>query len=150
MSVRLRSHPDFWAAMMFAVVALIFLWQSAGLNMGTASRMGPAYMPRVLCGLMLVVAAVLFVRAYRVAPTETFSLGVRPMLVVPASMVVFALTLRPLGLVLSICLAVAVASMSERGARFYEVAAAAVFLSVFAVAAFVWGLKLNLPIWPRF
>jgi hypothetical protein len=136
--------------MLFAVIALVFLWQSAGLNVGTASRMGPAYLPRILCGLMLAVAAVLFVRSFLLKSDEKVSLSLRPMLVVPAAIVIFALALRPLGLVAAIWLTVAMASLSAPGTRPLEVVLVALFLSVFSVAAFVNGLKLNLSVWPGF
>lgn len=146
--MRLKSHRDFWAAMLFAVISLVFLWQSVGLAMGTAARMGPAYMPRVLCGLMLIVAVVLFVRSFRLADGETITLGLRPMLVIPGAIAVFALSLYPLGLVLSVIVSVVVASFSDSNSRPIEVALTAIFLSVFSVAIFAYGLGLNFPLWP--
>lgn len=146
--MRLKSHRDFWAAMLFAVISLVFLWQSTGLAMGTAARMGPAYMPRVLCGLMLLVALVLFMRSFRIFDEESLTLSMRPMLVIPAAIAVFALALHPLGLVITVMLTVIVASFSDPDSRPLEVVLAAAFLSVLSVAVFAYGLGLNFPIWP--
>lgn len=148
MSVRIKNQRDFWSAVLFAVVALVFLWQSAGLTLGTADRMGPAYMPRMLCFMMLAVAATLFVKSFRGPSDDTFKLSLRPMLVIPLALVVFALALRPLGLVITIWLAVGVAAFSDRDTRPLEIVLIAIFLSIFSVATFVYGLKLNFPIWP--
>lgn len=146
---RLRSHQDFWAAWMFAVIALVFLWVGRDLTMGTARQMGPAYMPRVLCGLMLVAAALLFVRSFRFEGQPLARLTWRPILVVPGAMVVFALALHPLGIVLTVWLTILVASLADRDVRPLEVALTALFLSIFSVALFVKALQLNLPIWPE-
>ncbi|MBD0417353.1 tripartite tricarboxylate transporter TctB family protein [Oryzicola mucosus] len=146
--MRLKSYRDFWAAMLFAVISLVFLWQSAGLAMGTAARMGPAYMPRMLCILMLIVAAVLFVRSLRTRDDEGVALNLRPMLIIPAAMMAFALALYPLGLVIAVCLSVTIASFSDKDSRPVEVFFTALFLSIFSVAVFAYGLKLNLPLWP--
>lgn len=146
--MRLKSHRDFWAAMLFAVISLVFLWQSVGLTMGTAARMGPAYMPRMLCGLMLLVAIVLFIRSFRMGDGEPITLSLRPMLLIPAAIAVFALALYPLGLVISVILSVVVASLSDSESRPVEVALTAAFLSVFSVAVFSYGLGLNFPLWP--
>jgi hypothetical protein len=148
MSLHLRSYRDFWAAILFAVISLVFLWQSVGLSMGTAGRMGPAYMPRMLCYLMLAVAGVLFIRSFRVKSEESAALRLRPMLVVPGAMFVFALALFPLGLVLTVWLSVGLASLANQASRPIEVVLTALFLSIFSVAVFAYGLKLNLPLWP--
>ncbi len=148
--MRLKSYRDFWAAMLFAVISLVFLWQSAGLAMGTAARMGPAYMPRMLCILMLIVAAVLFVRSFRVSDgeDETVGLNLRPMIIIPGAMFVFSLALYPLGLVIAVILSVVVASFSDKDSRPVEVALTAIFLAVFSVGVFAYGLGLNFPLWP--
>ena len=146
--MRLQSYRDFWAAMLFAVISLVFLWQSTGLAMGTAARMGPAYMPRMLCILTLIVAAVLFVRSFRTGDGEPVHLSLRPMIIIPGAMFVFALALYPLGLVISVILSVIVASFSDKDSRPVEVALTAIFLAVFSVGVFAYGLGLNFPLWP--
>jgi hypothetical protein len=45
---------------------------------------------------------------------------------------------------------VAIASLSDRTSRWPEVILTAIFMSVFSVAVFIYGLALNLPVWPAF
>jgi putative tricarboxylic transport membrane protein len=51
--VKIKSPKDFWAGLMFVVSACFFLvWARSPTQMGTAVRMGPAYFPAVLGGLL--------------------------------------------------------------------------------------------------
>jgi len=133
---------------MFVSVALVFLFNGSGLSMGSAARMGAGYMPRMLCSLMLVVSLLLFIRSFRIDSEEPFHFALRPLIVIPLSLIVFALALKPLGLVISIWLAVAIGSLADKGARLMEVVLTALFLSIFSVTCFVMALGLNFPVWP--
>ena len=58
MVVKIKSPKDFWAGLMFIGVGLFFLiWALTHYQMGTAVRMGPAYFPAVLGGLLAVLGA---------------------------------------------------------------------------------------------
>lgn len=63
--MEIRNSKDFWAGLMFVVVGLFFmLWAVGQYQMGTAVRMGPAYFPAVLGGLLATLGAVIFLRAF--------------------------------------------------------------------------------------
>ena len=65
--------------------------------MGTAARMGPGFFPTLLGGLLAVLGLMLSVPAL-LRDGEPFpKLHLRPMLMILASIVVFALLLQPLG-----------------------------------------------------
>ncbi len=150
MSIRIRSASDLGAAFLFTAVALLFLWQGRHLATGTASRMGPGFMPYILCGLLLAIALVLFVRAFvsgQHAPV-TLHVPLRAVLFVPLSLVVFALLLRPAGLVAATVLSVLVGSISSTEARLGETVAVAAAMAALAVGLFVLALRLPMPIWP--
>ena len=51
--VQIKSPKDFWAGLMFIGFGLFFaIWAVTHYQMGTAVRMGPAYFPAVLGGLL--------------------------------------------------------------------------------------------------
>ena len=55
--MKIKSPKDFWSGLMFIVTGLFFLiWAVIHYNMGTAVRMGPAYFPVLLGGLLAVFA----------------------------------------------------------------------------------------------
>jgi hypothetical protein len=54
MKLNIKSPKDFWAGLMFIGVGGFFMvWALTHYQMGTAVRMGPAYFPTVLGGLLL-------------------------------------------------------------------------------------------------
>jgi hypothetical protein len=53
MAFRIKAPKDFWAGLMFIGFGLFFVvWALTHYQMGTAVRMGPAYFPAVLGGLL--------------------------------------------------------------------------------------------------
>ena len=52
--MRIKSPKDFWAGLMFiGFGAFIMIWALVHYQMGSAVRMGPAYFPTVLGGLLV-------------------------------------------------------------------------------------------------
>ena len=72
----------------------------------------------------------------------------RPIVVVTAALIAFGLTLERIGLVLSIVLMVAIASLATRALKPWETAAAAAGLIVLSWSIFIFGLGLPIPVWP--
>src|SRR4026207_301116 len=63
--MRIKSPKDFWAGLMFIGTGLFFLiWAYAYYQMGTAVRMGPAYFPFVLGGLLAFLGLLVFVGGF--------------------------------------------------------------------------------------
>jgi hypothetical protein len=65
MKVNIKSPKDFWAGLMFIGFGLFFvIWALTHYQMGTAVRMGPAYFPAVLGGLLAVLGAVVLMESF--------------------------------------------------------------------------------------
>ncbi len=62
--MKIRNGKDFWAGLMFAGFGLAFMLMSFNYPMGSAVRMGPAYFPTMLGGLLTLLGAVVFFRAF--------------------------------------------------------------------------------------
>jgi Tripartite tricarboxylate transporter TctB family len=62
--MKITNGKDFWAGLMFIGFGLGFMWVSQNYPMGTAVRMGPAYFPTVLGGMLAVLGGVVFFRAF--------------------------------------------------------------------------------------
>ena len=144
-------RKDVLAGLMFIGVAAIGLWASRNYPIGTAMRMGTGYVPRLLCWILLALGVVVLVQGLRGAggTLEKSPPIWRAILLVPASLVVFAYTIGPLGVVAATLLLVAVASFAGRESRPLEVAATAVALVVLTLTIFVWGIGLPIPVWPE-
>ena len=62
--MKINNGKDFWASLMFIATGVFFVIASRAFPMGTAVRMGPAYFPSVLGGLLVVLGFAILVRAF--------------------------------------------------------------------------------------
>jgi hypothetical protein len=62
--MKITNGKDFWAGVMFVAFGLAFVWWARDYAMGTSVRMGPAYFPTVLGGLLAVLGGVVLFRAF--------------------------------------------------------------------------------------
>jgi putative tricarboxylic transport membrane protein len=62
--MQIKNGKDFWAGLMFIGFGLGFMLVALNYPMGSAVRMGPAYFPTVLGGLLAVLGAMVFFRAF--------------------------------------------------------------------------------------
>jgi hypothetical protein len=62
--MKITNGKDFWAGLMFVAFGLAFMWKAQDYAMGTSVRMGPAYFPTMLGGLLAVLGAVVLFRAF--------------------------------------------------------------------------------------
>jgi hypothetical protein len=65
MKLRIKAPKDFWAGLMFIGFGGFFMvWALANYQMGTAVRMGPAYFPTVLGGLLVFLGALVLIESF--------------------------------------------------------------------------------------
>jgi Tripartite tricarboxylate transporter TctB family len=65
MAVRIKAPKDFWAGVMFIGFGVFFMiWALTHYQMGTAVRMGPAYFPTMLGGLMLFLGVLVLIESF--------------------------------------------------------------------------------------
>ena len=149
--MKIKSPQDFWAGLMFiafgvffVVVALVYY------QMGSAVRMGPAYFPVVLGGLLAVLGAIVLVASLAIEGEPVAKFHFRPLLFIAVSSLAFAYLLKPLGLVLASIALIFICAYGGHEFKWKEVAIMSVLLAVFSVIVFVKGLTLPFPICPSF
>jgi putative tricarboxylic transport membrane protein len=154
-SWHLLASKNALAGLMFIGVALLGLWLSRNYPIGTALRMGTGYVPRLLCWILLGLGAVIFLQglyetvSHKGAVARGPLTAWRPVLFVTMSLVTFALTLEPLGLVVSIFLLIGIGAIATRDLRPAETLAAALVLILLSWGIFILGLGLTIPVWPE-
>jgi putative tricarboxylic transport membrane protein len=147
---RVLTRKDVLAGLMFIAFAVLGLWLSRNYPIGTAVRMGTGYVPRLLCWILLLLGAVVLVMGLRAADAEDGppASGWRPIVLIPAALVVFALSIERLGIVVAGLLLIGIGALAGREFRPLEVVAAAVTLVFFTWLIFIWALGLTIPVWP--
>jgi hypothetical protein len=65
MKLQIKAPKDFWAGLMFIGVGLFFMaWALTHYQMGSAVRMGPAYFPAVLGGLLAFLGTLVLIESF--------------------------------------------------------------------------------------
>jgi hypothetical protein len=146
----IRNPKDFGSGCLFAGFGLVALVLGATYPAGTAARMGPGYFPRALGVILIVLGAILILKSLRTNGARISLPTLKPLVVVLGSVLLFGLTVVPLGLVLATVLLVLASSVASHEFRWKEATIASLILAVFVVAVFSYGLKLQLPILPAF
>jgi hypothetical protein len=143
------QRADLWSGALFAILGALILWVGADYSLGVPSRIGPGYLPRLLGILLSALGLFLVIRSLWATETIDTSIAWRPLNLVLASLLAFALMFDATGLVPAILVSVAIATFatSENGPIAAVVLGA--LLAFFAWLLFVKGLSLPLPVWSR-
>jgi hypothetical protein len=146
--MKIKAPKNFWAGLMFLAFGVGFSWAAQSYQMGTAVRMGPAYFPTVLGGLLAVLGLVVFLQSFVVQGEHVGRFYFRPVLLVLGGVVIFALLLRPLGLVIATIALIFVSALGGYDFRWKEIVILTACLVVFALLVFVKGLGLPFTLCP--
>jgi len=162
--MKVRSQTDLWAGLMFIAFGLFFMVVAGGTpdfvdriagqklipgyQMGSALRMGPAYFPVVLGGLLAVLGLLVLIDAMVEEGPDVPEFHFRPLLLILLGCLAFAYTLKPLGLVGASLLLVFISAFGGHEFRWKEVLILYLVLIVFSWAVFVKALALPFPVWP--
>lgn len=151
--MKIKNFKDFYAGLMFTLFGTIFFWGATRYSMGAAAKMGPGYFPLILGGLLTVLGVIILIQSL-VVESEDGEVGllviVKPAILVFGSIGAFALLLRPGGLVVAIFEIILVSSFASHEARLKESVISAIVLCIVSLVIFVYGLNLQIPVWPAF
>jgi hypothetical protein len=119
-----------------------FAFQSLGLEIGTALRMGPGYFPLVLSTVLILLGIVILVQAVRVQGEPIGPLAWRGMLFILPAPVFFGLTVRGLGFAPALFLTAFIACFASRRMNVVFAVILSLLLTAFSIAVFSYGLGL--------
>lgn len=145
---------DLVAAAMFVVIGIGAFVMALDYDVGTARRMGPGVFPLVISGLMVMIGAGLAVQVIasgflaRIPSMAPRFETIRALFFVMASLLAFALLVRPVGLFIATAVQVFIATRAEPGRGVLVSAVLALSLAVLAAVIFIYGIGLPIPLWP--
>jgi hypothetical protein len=137
----IKAPRDFVLGAIYLAVGAFGLWIALDFPSGTAGRMGPGYMPRAVCALLVVFGFVSIALAFLRDGEGISRVNWRPLLIVIGATALFAFLLEPAGVVIALALLVLVSSLAAPGAEFsMRNMFWLLVLIVFCIVVFVEGL----------
>jgi hypothetical protein len=140
---------DLFSGLLFAALGALILWIGADYSLGVPSRIGPGYVPRLLGILLAAIGVFLVVRSYWTAEAIDPTIAWRPLVLIFAAVVAFALVFEATGLVPAILVSVGIANYASPENRWSTAIGLGALLAFFAWLLFVKGLSLPLPVWSK-
>jgi len=140
------------AGLLYLAVGLAFALGARSYKLGSASNMGPGYLPFwigvILACLGAAIAVAALWRRRPADPVERWDL--RRLVLIVGSAALFGLLLRPLGLLVSTAVLVFMASFAGEDFHTRTTIASVILFPPFIAIFFVVILGMSFPIWPSF
>jgi putative tricarboxylic transport membrane protein len=140
--IKIRNASDFYAGLLFLCFGLVAVVTARNYPMGTSRHMGPGYFPTVLGAGLVLLGLVITVRGLWSSGEALKLTSLRPLLLVCAGVLAFALLVRPLGVVPAVVALVCISSFGGEEFRLREVIISSLVLAGMVVGVFVYGLGL--------
>ena len=151
--MKIKSRKDFWSGIMFVTAGISFAWGATNYKFGSSARPGPAYFPFGLGVLMALLGAFILFESLVVETDDGEPIGKiawKPLITISASVAVFGWALPLLGMAIALPLLIIISSVAGDEFHWKDVLLNCIVLTVGSWAIFIWGLKLVIPLWPKF
>jgi hypothetical protein len=141
----IRHPKDFWTGIIFLCIGLAAVIIGRDYPMGTAGRMGPAYFPTVLGGLLSLIGLAAVVRSFfREAGEPIGKFAIKETILVLSAVMLFAFLIRGAGLVFAVVAIVLISALASSKFKWKGGILLAAGLAIFAIVVFI--KLLGLPI----
>ncbi|MGE0117443.1 MAG: tripartite tricarboxylate transporter TctB family protein [Dongiaceae bacterium] len=146
MRLAIRHPKDFWAGLIFTASGLAFGILAQDYEIGTMTRMGPAYFPTVLAVLLTIIGLATTVRAFVTDGPPLQGFAVKGVLLVLGPIVLFGFILRGAGLAAALLALTLLSAYASVRFRWRAAVPLAIGLTVFSILVFVKGIGLPIPV----
>ncbi len=143
-----RDRHDLIGGVLLGALGLFVAFYSQRYDFGTPARMGPGFFPHVLGWILAVLGVLIALPAWFRRTAEPLDVQWKNALFVLGAIVLFAFTLKPLGLVLSTFAAAFVATLADKAITWRGRLLVSAGVAAVTVAIFIGGLSMVLPLWP--
>jgi len=141
-----RNAKDFWTGVIYIAVGGAALFLGRDLAMGTAVKMGPAYFPTILSGLLILIGSISVIRSFLRPGTAMGSFAGKGLIMVVAATALFGFIVRGAGTAIALPLLVIVSAYASTRFSWRYTLPLAAGVTVFCILIFQVGLGVPLPI----
>lgn len=146
-ALRIRAEKDFYAGLLYVLLAAAFLWFGRDYKMGAASRMGPGYFPLTLGWILFGFGVVSIIRSFVTDGSAITRIHWTKLAWITLAVIAFGFLLGKAGIVFALPVLMIMSSLASKQSE-YDLKALAVVvgLTIFCIAVFVKGLGVPMPI----
>jgi hypothetical protein len=138
--ISIKSQPDLGAAVLFILIGVAGLWFGRDYEVGTASSMGPGYLPLVLSGGLIVFGIIVGLLAVTVPGPPMEPVAWRAVILTLGAIVTYAFLIQWAGLAPSVFVITVVSALASSESKWKEIIALGTCLTIFCVLVFIYGL----------
>ncbi len=142
----IRNAKDFWTGLIYVFFGSSAILIGREYGMGTAIKMGPAYFPTILGGLLVGIGAISVIRSFIIPGTPIAAFAFKGLTLVTVSALVFGFLVRDAGLAVALPLLVIISAYASTRFRWHPTLLLAAGLTVFCALVFLKGLGIPLPV----
>jgi len=131
---------------MLLVIGVAGLWFGREYEVGTASRMGPGYIPMVLSWGLIIFGVVVGLRAVKLRGPAVEPIVWRTNILILGAIICFAFLIRSTGLAAATFVVTALSAFASTESRWKETILLGIFLAFFCVLVFIYALRQSIPV----
>ena len=150
--MKIRDQKNFWSGLMFIAFGVFFVGWAQQYDMGSAARMGPAFFPTMLGGILFLLGVIVLLGGLATehpdGRIEPFNF--KALVFVLGAVIAFGLLLRPAGLIVSLFVLVGVSAFGSHEFKLRDILLLSIGLSALVYTVFIYGLSMTIPVWPSF
>lgn len=146
--MQVKNPQDFVTGLLFLAVGIAAFYLGADYSMGTLQRPGSGVLPRLLAWALIAVGAILSLKSLAIEGPGLGNWQLRPLLLVPAATLAFALLVDRAGLVVAMLASMTLTALGTPETRLREFAIFTVIMLAIGVGMFIKLLGMPIEIWP--
>lgn len=144
------NAKDIASGAVLLVLTAVGLWINFEYPLGTATRMGPGYMPMIIFATLGLLGAAVLVSGFRGTPGRLESWAWREVVLILAAFAIFGALLEDIGMAAAIIALVVISGLADRTQTVRGLAGLALVLLLVCWVVFSWGLQIRVPFFPPF
>ena len=148
--LRVQNQQDFYGGMALILLALTAFVASNDLPGMRGFAFGPGTAPRLFAFTLAILALAVVVTGLLTKGPHITPYKVRGVIFITGSILAFAATIRPLGLVVASFSCIVICAAAAEDVKWRETVLWAAVLTAFCSFLFPYGLNLPFQLWPRF
>jgi hypothetical protein len=142
----IRSAKNFWTGLIYIFFGSSAIFIAREYGMGTGLKMGPAYFPTVLGGLLVCIGVISVIRSFIVSGPPIGAFAFKGLALITLSVLLFGSAVRGAGLAVALPLLVVISAYASTRFRWRATILMAAGLTIFCVLVFLKGLGIPLPV----